>query len=117
MENMYIKKIIIENFKCFEGKFSLDFNGKYIGAELTQALFNNKVIIQFLESLKTDNQLQPPHIMIELYFDITDESLKARFEGNGNSLKEKECGIQFKINFDEKYKNEYMTKITIRVAV
>ena len=134
---MYIKKIIIENFKCFEGKFSLDFNkhlnilvgdneagkstileainlalsgwmyGKYIGAELTQALFNNKVIIQFLESLKTDNQLQPPHIMIELYFDITDESLKARFEGNGNSLKEKECGIQFKINFDEKYKNEY----------
>ncbi len=134
---MYIKKIIIENFKCFEGKFPLALNkrfnilvgdneagkstileaihlalsgwiyGRYLGTELTQALFNNKVIKTYLDSLKTDSPLLPPHIMIELFFDIEDDSIKALFEGNGNSLKEKECGIQFKISFNEKYQKEY----------
>ena len=134
---MHIKKIIIKNFKCFEGRFSLDLNsglnilvgdneagkstileaihlalsgwifGRYLGTELTQALFNKEVMEQYLESLETDNKLRPPHIMIELFFDIEDNSLKAIFEGNGNSLKEKECGIQFEISFAEKYQKEY----------
>lgn len=134
---MHIKKIIIENFKCFEGKFSLDLNsglnilvgdneagkstileaihlalsgwiyGRYLGTELTQALFNKEVIKQYLESLETDNKLQLPHVMIELFFGIDDIALKALFEGNGNSLKEKECGIQFNISFNEKYQKEY----------
>jgi len=134
---MHIKKIIIENFKCFEGKFSLELNagfnilvgdneagkstileavhlalsgwinGRYIGTELTQALFNNKVIKKYLESFQTDNPLPPPHVMIELYFDIDDNSLKARFEGNGNSAKVNECGIRFEIVFDNKYQKEY----------
>ncbi len=80
---MHIKKIIIENFKCFEGKFCLELNkhlnilvgdneagkstileaihlvlsgwiyGKYLGTDLTQALFNNKVIKDYLTSLTT----------------------------------------------------------------
>lgn len=134
---MHIKKIIIENFKCFEGKFRLDLNnrlnilvgdneagkstileainlalsgwiyGRYLGTELTQALFNNKVINMYLDSLTTDNPSLPPHIMIELFFEIEDDSVKALFEGNGNSLKEKECGIQFNISFNEKYQKEY----------
>lgn len=135
---MHIKKIIIENFKCFEGKFTLELNrhlnilvgdneagkstileaihlalsgwiyGRYLGTELTQALFNNKVIKAFLDSLLTDSPLMPPHIMIELFFDMeANDAIKALFEGNGNSLKEKECGIQFNIAFNEKYQNEY----------
>lgn len=134
---MYIKRIIIENFKCFEGEFSLELNkrfnilvgdneagkstileaihvaltgwiyGRYLGAELTQALFNNKVIKNYLDSLVTDSRLQPPHILIELFFDIDDDPIKALFEGNGNSKKQKECGIQFKIAFNQKYQNEY----------
>lgn len=134
---MYIKKIIIENFKCFEGKFPLALNkrlnilvgdneagkstileaihlalsgwiyGRYLGTELTQALFNNKVINKYLDSLKTNSPLLPPQVMIELFFDIRDDSIKALFEGNGNSLKEKECGIQFKVSFNEKYQKEY----------
>jgi len=134
---MHIKRVIVENFKCFEGRFALELNsrlnilvgdneagkstileavhlalsgwiyGRYLGSELTQALFNNKIVKQYLDSLTTDNRLQPPHILIELFFEIEDDSIKALFEGNGNSLKEKECGIQFRINFDDKYKNEY----------
>ena len=134
---MHIKKIIIENFKCFEGEFSLDLNsglnilvgdneagkstileaihlalsgwiyGRYLGAELTQALFNKKIVEKYLASLETENPSPPPHIMIELYFNISDEPIMASLEGNINSLKAKECGIQFKISFKEQYKIEY----------
>lgn len=133
---MYIKKIIIENFKCFE-KFELSLNqclnilvgdnesgkstileaihlalsgwiyGKYLRNELTQALFNKKVLKNYLEHLKSDDLLEPPAILIELYFEIEDDSLKALFEGNDNSLRQKDCGIQFKICFNEKYKDYY----------
>lgn len=134
---MFIKEILIENFKCFEGRFHLELNkglnilvgdnesgkstileaihlaltgwiyGKYLRTELTQSLFNNKVIDKYLVSLKTDDPLPPPNILIELFFKIEDDSLKAIFEGNGNSLKQKACGIQFKISFNEKYQGEY----------
>lgn len=134
---MYIKKIIIENFKCFEGGFPLELNkglnilvgdneagkstileaihlalsgwiyGKYLRTELTQSLFNNKVIDKYLASLKSDEPLPPPYILIELFFEIEDVSLKATFKGNGNSLKQDACGVKFKIEFNEKYQGEY----------
>lgn len=134
---MFIKKIIIENFKCFEGRFALDLNkglnilvgdneagkstileavnlalsgwiyGKYLINELTQALFNNSIVDNYLESLKTTDQSAPPRILIELFFQIEHDSLRAIFEGNGNSLKQKACGIQFKIAFNERYQLAY----------
>jgi len=134
---MHIRKIIIENFKCFEGLFTLDLNenlnilvgdnesgkstiieaihlaltgwisGKPIQIELTQSLFNSKVLADYLESLKTEQKLSPPHIAIELYLDIDDTSLSALFEGNGNSLRQKACGIRFTIAYNEKYQDEY----------
>ena len=134
---MHISKIHIENFKCFEGTFDLNLNqglniivgdneagkstileainlalsgwiyGKYISSELTQALFNSKVISKYLQSLKTDEKELPPTITIELYFNIEDESLKGLFTGTLNSSHKPACGLQFKISFDERYKKEY----------
>jgi putative ATP-dependent endonuclease of the OLD family len=134
---MYINKVIIENFKCFESTFSLTLNknlniivgdneagkssileaihlalsgwtnGKYLQSELTQSLFNEKVVNNYLNSLKTVERLPLPSIVIELYFDIDDESIRALFEGNGNSLKQKACGVQFNISYNEKYQGEY----------
>jgi putative ATP-dependent endonuclease of OLD family len=134
---MYINRVIIENFKCFEGTFSLALNknlnilvgdneagkssiieaihmalsgwiyGKYLRTELTQSLFNEKVVNNYLKSLRKVEKLLPPSIVIELYFDIEDDSIKAIFEGNGNSLKQKACGVQFKISFIDKYQGEY----------
>ena len=134
---MHIKKLIIENFKCFEGEFCFELNkrlnilvgdnesgkstileaihlalsgwiyGRHLRTDLTQSLFNNKVVNIYLESLKNGNHLQLPSISIELFFHIEEDSIKASFEGNGNSTKEKECGVQFTISFNEKYKNQY----------
>ncbi len=135
---MHIQKVIIKNFKCFEGAFSLGLNkglnilvgdneagkstileavhlalsgwiyGKYLGSELSQSLFNSTVVKKYLESLKTEDELEPPpSILIEVFFEIEDDSIKALFEGNGNSTKQKARGIQFLISFNEKYETEY----------
>ena len=134
---MYIDKIHIENFKCFEGAFDLNLNkglniivgdneagkstileainlalsgwiyGKYISTELTQALFNIKVVSDYLHSLKTDKKHLPPQIIIEVYFDIEDESIKELFTGTLNTSHASACGVQFTIAFDEKYQSEY----------
>jgi len=136
---MNISQVKINNFKCFKGEFPLKLNkglnilvgdneagkstileaihlalsgwiyGKYLRTELTQSLFNTQVVNEYLESLKTENQLPPPQILIELFFDfdIDSDSQKAFFEGNANSTKQKACGIQFAISFNEKYQAEY----------
>ncbi len=126
---MKIKKIIIQNFKCFKyleldlnsglnilvgnneaGKSTIIeaihlalsglFNGKYIKYELTQYLFNNESVNEYLK-----NPSELPSILIEIYFEDNSYPL---FMGNLNSeKKDKESGISFKIAFDENYRMEY----------
>lgn len=87
-------------------------NGKYFKLELTPDLFNNNAKNKYLDSSKvtgtTATHPIPPEILIELYFGgIEDDSLKALLEGNGNSLRSKACGVQFKISFNDVYKEYY----------
>ena len=79
---MFIKKLIIENFKCFEGSFPLELKkdinilvgdneagkstileaihlalsgwiyGRHIANELNQSLFNKTVVDKYIESVK-----------------------------------------------------------------
>ncbi|MBU1256312.1 AAA family ATPase, partial [Patescibacteria group bacterium] len=81
---MHITKVIIQNFKCFEGTFMLDLNkslnilvgdnetgkstiieaidlalsgwigGRYIRTELNESLYNKKVVIDYLKSINTN---------------------------------------------------------------
>ncbi len=126
---MKIKKIIIENFKCFR-KLELElnsglnilvgnneagkstileaihlalsglFNGKYVKYELTEYIFNNKAIQEYIK-----NPSELPYILIEIYFE---DGIYSLFEGNANSEKlDKQNGISFKIAFDENYRVEY----------
>ena len=142
---MFIKEVIIENYRCFEGKNSLIFNkglnilvggndvgkstvleaiylaltgwinGRYLrNTELSEFLFNKKVIFNYLEGLKDGNNPSPPLVLIELFFEIEDSALKNYFHGNGNSKQRDECGIQFKIFFNtDKYKEEYERLVQI----
>lgn len=133
-KSMSIKKVNIENFKCFKGKFSLEFNsginilvgnneagkstileavnlaltgilnGHYLKNELSQYLFNNEVVKEYLEQNLHGEKVDLPYILIEVFFADDDWPI---FEGNGNSEKSKECGIVFKIEFDSDYQGEY----------
>jgi putative ATP-dependent endonuclease of OLD family len=131
---MYIKEINIENFKCFKGKFNLELNeglnilvgdneagkstildaihlaltgllnGKYLKNELTQYLFNNEIVDEYVKKLNNNEPAELPYVLIEIF--IVGENL-AKFEGDGNSEGKKECGISLKISFNEKYQSEY----------
>lgn len=131
---MYIKEVNIENFKCFKGKFNLKlneglnilvgdneagkstileaihlalsglFNGRYLKNELTQYLFNNDVVAEYVEKLNKGESATLPFILIEIF--VVGDDL-AKFEGDSNSEGKKECGISLKIAFDDKYQGEY----------
>lgn len=131
---MKIERIKIINFKCFKGPFNLSlneglnilvgnnesgkstileaihltltglFNGKYLKNELTQYLFNNEIVEEYLSNITTDQSAYPPYILIEIYINGDD---CPELEGNGNSEKINACGISLKIAFDEKYQSEY----------
>ncbi|HDH50279.1 MAG TPA: hypothetical protein ENH04_02630 [Nitrospirae bacterium] len=136
-----IKEINIENFKCFQGTFNLIlneglnilvgdnevgkstileamhlaltgiFNGKYLRNELTQYLFNNKVVEAYIKSLEEKGATipMPPHIVIEIF--IGGDEDMALLEGDQNSKKTRASGISLKIAFNEKYKPEYESLI------
>jgi len=136
---MNIKKINIENYKCFYGKFSLDLNnginilvgnneagkstileaanlalsgilnGRYLRNELSQYLFNHRAVCEYIDGLSKGTNPAPPYILIEVFFEGDDYP---RFEGNGNSERTKECGVIFKIEFDPDFQNEYEALIS-----
>lgn len=133
---IHIEEINIENFKCFQGTFNLKlnkglnilvgdnevgkstilealhlaltgiFNGKYLKNELTQYLFNNKVVDGYIKSLEnTGSGIPiPPYILIEVFIGGEDMPI---LEGDQNSRKAKVCGISLKIAFDDKYQADY----------
>jgi putative ATP-dependent endonuclease of OLD family len=133
---MNIAKVHIENFKTFKGSFKLTLNkgvnilvgnneagkstiieaihlaltglhnGKYLKNELSQYVFNNEVVAEYIQSIEQGNGTNPlPHILIEVFIDGED---LAEFWGDLHSDKPKNAnGFSFKIAFDEKYKPEY----------
>lgn len=137
---MFIKKVKFENFKCYK-IFSLDLsegvnllvgnneagkstilesihlaltgmlNGKHLKNELSQYLFNKLVEQEYIKSLDSGSPLHPPQILIELFFSGSDSADLARLEGNNNSERVNECGVSFRIEFDEQYQAEYATLV------
>lgn len=129
-----IEKILIRNYKCFEGEFVLPLNaginvivgnneagkstileavhlaltgimnGRYLRNELSQYVFNKQIEKSYLESMKTDSPISPPSILIEIYFSGDD---LPELEGDGNSAKQKSCGVKYSIEFDPEYQKLY----------
>ncbi|MBT3208716.1 MAG: AAA family ATPase [Bacteroidetes bacterium] len=140
---MKIKKVNIENLKCFKGKFTIGLNdginilvgnneagkstileaihlaltgllyGRYLRNELSQYLFNIDIINNFLEKINNDKECDLPHILIEVFFYGNDNPI---LEGNNNSDKEKAEGVSCKIEFDENYKEEYENLIKNKIS-
>ncbi len=139
---MAIKKIKIRNFKRFYGLFELELNsglnilvgnneigkstileaihlaltglycGKGIRNELSQYLFNNKVVETYIQSVNSGKALPPPAILIEIYFN---GSINPEFEGNLNTDNANSVeGLKFEIAYNPKYNDEYSNLIATR---
>jgi putative ATP-dependent endonuclease of OLD family len=133
---MALRKIKIKDFKSFRGLFELELNkdlniivgnnetgkstileaihialtgiygGRNIRYELSQYLFNNEAISEYIASVRCGKAIEPPSILIEIFFD---ESIDAeQFEGNANTDKANKIeGLQFKVEYNDKYNDEY----------
>jgi len=133
---MIIKKISITNYKCFQGKFTLELNpnvnilvgnnesgkstileainlaltgilnGRYLKNELSPYLFNHQTVLDYVHSL-SDTGAQT-QLPPSICIEVFfDSSDAARFEGNGNSERTNACGVSLKIEFDPDYQSEY----------
>lgn len=138
---MNITKVHIENFKTFKGSFKLTLNsginilvgdnetgkstiieaihlalsglhnGRYFRNELSQYVFNNEVIQEYIQGLEEGNTAQSlPHILIEIFIEGEDI---AEIEGDGNSEKSKSSGFSLKVAFDEKYREHYEKLVSL----
>ena len=132
-----VEKLKIKNYKCFrdfeikfnegvsiivgnneEGKSTIlealqlalsgMLNGRTLFTDIYESLFNREVVNEYLESLKTDNKLSLPIILIEVY--LKSDELP-EFEGDGNSEKTGHCGLYFKASFNDQYQGEYSALI------
>ena len=125
---MPLKQIIIQNFKSLRN-LKIQFNnglnilvgdneagkstileaihlaltgiycGRNIKGEISQYLFNNEVVEEYLKSLKSGNPCEPPKIMMEVYFE---GSIDPNFEGDNYSDKTMQQpieGFRFSIAF------------------
>lgn len=137
---MLIEKIKIKNYKCFNGWFTIHLKngvnilvgdneagkstileavnlaltgilqGRYLKNELSQYLFNHKVVCNYISEVKKGENPKLPEICIEIYFNTDELPL---FEGNRNSEKVKACGLFFKVEFDSAYESEYERLISL----
>ncbi|MEV6637870.1 AAA family ATPase [Actinoplanes sp. NPDC051470] len=129
-----LKKIIIKNYKVFRD-FTLELNpgmnvivgdndvgksnlleainlaltgrlrGNQIAAELSPFLINLDATRQYIAAMRSRRTAIPPEILIEVYFDDTDDL--AALKGTNNSLREAAPGVKVRIAFNDDFLDEY----------
>jgi putative ATP-dependent endonuclease of the OLD family len=125
-----IRKIKIENFKCFGKMFEVELNdgvniivganeagkstileaihlaltgmlhGRPVRNDLSSYLFNRGVEREYLASIAAGSPMPPPSIIIEVYLS-GEGSEFADLEGNGNTDHSTASGIAYRIELDE----------------
>lgn len=83
--------------------------GIYAERSLTMNLFNKEAQVGFVESLTKEDPILP-EITIEIYGKQDDRY--AEFSGLNNTLGENCPGMQFKLEFDETYSEEFKDRVS-----
>jgi putative ATP-dependent endonuclease of OLD family len=137
---MHIERVNIYNYKCYYGKFTIEFNkgvnilvgdngsgkstileathlalsgilhGKYLKNELSQYLFNCEIVSEYLYKVNNGGCTTLPEICIEVIFN---KDSVPKLQGTGNKGKNDACGVSFKVEFDDTYAEEYAELIKI----
>lgn len=80
-------------------------NGRSISYEVSQYLFNQSVVKEFVTALKNGERAEPPSILVELY--LKDAPELASLKGTNNSIRANACGVSLSIALDDDYREEY----------
>lgn len=134
-----IEKIIIENFKCFNGRFELEFNkdtnilvgnngigkttiieaihmaltgtfkGKSIKNSLNEYFFNKKIVEEYLKDFRNSEK---PKILIELYVDNKKfPNLQGDYFKNSKNYNGDISGISLIIEFNEEEHRDELNEL------
>lgn len=128
---MSIQKVKITNFKSFQGSHTIELNsglniivgnndegkstiieaihmaltgyyhGRSIANEITEYIFNKRVVEDYCKSLKSPSPLPPPNLSIEIFFD---DLFDANYQGQHNSENNKlGRGLKLDVSFDDRF--------------
>lgn len=136
---MYITHIKLHNFKRFKGDYDLDltpgvnilvgnnetgkstiieaihlalsgyFQGRYLKNGISQYLFNQDTVVEYLHKVNSGENITLPEMYIEIWFDECPS-----MNGTHNSKSEPAEGLLYKVCFNESYKAEYENLISNR---
>lgn len=84
-------------------------NKRNVHNEISPYIFNKKSVEEFIQGLREGKKLEPPKILVEVYF--KESELVAGLKGTNNSLREDTWGISLSLEFDEEFKEEYQEYI------
>lgn len=80
------------------------YRGKYIRNYITQDIFNEECVSEYISRINIEKSTPLPKLNIELFFDDIPELL-----GTNNSDQEDKSSINFSIEFDNSFEKEYKT--------
>lgn len=78
------------------------YRGKYIRNCITQDIFNEECVKEYISGINTEKNTKLPILNIELFFDDIPELL-----GTNNSEQEDKSSINFSLEFDNSFEKEY----------
>lgn len=84
--------------------------GRWLTQDFSPFLFNLPVTSRFVDSLATESPKAPPELMIEVYFDESEET--AHLKGKNNLRDEDACGIRLQGSLSEEFEQEYQRFIS-----
>lgn len=135
---MYISRVVVKNYRCLKtadvslnpdlniivgnnetGKSTLleaihlalsgQLNGRPIQTELHPHLFTARIVKDYIEALQAGKAVQPPAILIELYF--KDDPSLSSLKGTNNTLGLDVPGVAFSVEFNQEYADEFVTYV------
>jgi putative ATP-dependent endonuclease of OLD family len=135
---LHITRVIVKNYRCLEtadvtlnsglnivvgnneaGKSTLleainlaltgQLNGRAIQTEIHPHLFNARAVSNYIASLAAKKPVEPPSILIELYF--ADDRALAKLKGTNNSVGVDLPGTVLSIEFNQDYADEFETYV------
>lgn len=137
---MHITKLRIEGFKAFRafelslnehlniivgdnetGKTTLleaiqlvmscQLDGRNIQYDIDPYIFNTAVVQEYFAARKAGEQVPPPHILIEAFFDNDGTPETARLRGTNNSLGENSAGLYLKVELNVEFAGDLQSYV------